>query len=215
MTSKRAIEEIFDIVWARHVPECCLEWFEYLLREQIWHLEVIPFHALNCKIVKVENHREIFECGYWRSKRNRSYHGFKNRHIKKGCHENLHQAIHCLHDKRIGFNKINIEEEFRGFFVDVEGEIEKEKEYIIVELGELSGLKFWLVQDEIVKEFWFDGEKWMYCLSQTKKKPTRNFLEHIFEYYETHCEENSNIADCLSSGAFNCLEIRRIKRKVT
>lgn len=208
-----SIREIFDIIHRKHVPDCCLEWFEYLLNEQIWHLEVIPFHALDCKIVKIDEFdREIFECGYWRMKRNWSYQGFKELQIKKGCHQNLHQAIHCLHDKGIGLDKIEIEQPFRGFSVDVEGEIEKEN--IIVELGELSCLgKFRLVQDEIVKEFWFDGKNSMYCLSRTKTKIRRDFVSHIFTYYKSHCESDfSHLSSCSTYGAFDCFGILKQER---
>jgi hypothetical protein len=202
--------EIFDIIHRKHVPDCCLEWFDYLLKEQIWHLEVIPFHVLDCKIVKVEDDREIFECGYWRMKRDWSYQGFKELQIEKGCHQHLHQAVHCLHDKEIGFDKINIEQPFKCFKVDVEGEIEKEKQYIIVELGELSSLgKFRLVQDEIVKEFWFDRKNRMHCLSQTKTKIRRDFTSHIFKYYKSHCD-CSHLWSCTTYGAFDCLGTLRL-----
>jgi hypothetical protein len=212
-----SIKEIFDIVFAKRVPDCCLEWFEYLLREQIWHLEVVLFYALNCKIVKTDEFdREIFECGYWRMKTDWSYQGFKELQIKKGCHQNLHQAVHCLHDKGIGFDNINIEQTFRGFDVDVEGEIKKEKEYIVIELGELSTLnKFRLVQDKIVREFWFDRKNWMYCLSQTKAKIGKDFRTHTFKYYKSHCEsDNSYLSSCLTYGAFDCLEILKEEGKM-
>jgi len=149
-------------------------------------------------------------------KRDWSYQGFKEPDIKNGCHQNLHQAIHCLHDRGIGFDQINVEQRFRGFIVDVEGEIEKEKEYIIVELGELSSLnKFWFVRDEIVKEFWFDGidgKNWMYCLSQTKTKIRRDFASHIFKYYKSHCEsDHSHLWSCSAYGAFDCLGTIRLR----
>jgi hypothetical protein len=118
-----------------------------------------------------------------------------------------------LHDRGIGFDKINIEQPFRGFKVDVEGEIEKEKEYIIVELGELSCLgKFLLVQDEIVKEFWFDGKNWMYCLIQKREVTEKeNLCFYVAGYFKSHCQDDINqISNCLTYGCFDCLAARRI-----
>lgn len=107
-----------------------------------YQLKVILFRQHKCKAEKIykselDRGTYQYECGYWESVYDEEFFGFKKRRMHQGRHWNLHQVIHCLHDLGIGFDKIKIEERFRGGIVDVEAEIEREKQYVVVELGEL------------------------------------------------------------------------------
>jgi hypothetical protein len=219
----KAVSRIFDVmVWNRNIPPC---YFEYIRNNllKIWQLRVVPFEPIDCKS-RVESNGivdvEYYDCGFQESVNGDSMGGFNHKPIKKGEHENLHQIIHCLHRSGIDFRKIQIEQRFDGFILDLLGEMDKDKKYIVVELGKLSGLgKFLLVDEENVKELWFgDTNRFIYSLSrkvpnseQLLRQEADDFFLHIVKYYKAHCYAHGQLSSCLSSdSAWNCVETRRM-----
>jgi hypothetical protein len=225
MSSNHRLEAakfIFNVIWAKIVPDCFLEYMIQAIDTHEYDLKVIPFLPIDCKYTrtfksKFDKGTLEYECGYWESEYHENFLGFKERTIHKGKHWNLHSVIHCLHNLGIEFDKIQIEERFRGGIVDVEAEIEKEKKYIVVELGELSNIgKFFLTDDEIVEEFWFsDKDKFIFSLSRginsTNKEPGYYF-KFISNYHNKHCKQGyrPNSFDCDTYGAVNCYSYRRL-----
>lgn len=188
-----AIRQIFDIGWNCRLTPCYVEWLNKILRKQYWKLRVIPFiNEIVEKNRKDDFQRTIYSCGYWEYVHGI---GFKNQHMGKGCHQNLHQVIHCLNRCRgIPFENINIEQKklFPPYQVDVLGEITPEK-YIVVELGQLSSYgKFWLIYDPLVKEFWFDGEgKYFYSLQANGKLPNKEqLLKFMLDFFVKNCSKD-------------------------
>lgn len=218
----KAVSKIFDvIVWNKNIPLCYFQWMRNNFLDGVWQLKVIPFKPIICKS-KIESNGfvdvEYFDCGFKQAVKGDSMGGFKNKHIAKGDHENLHQIIHRLGDSGIDFAKIEIEQRFKGYIVDVLGEIDKK--YIAVELGKLSDLgKFLLVDEESVKELWFgDDDRFIYSLSRKApcnkdllRKEADSFLLQITNYYKTFCEGKGQLSSCLLSpySAWNCIATRR------
>ena len=193
-----AIRQIFDIGWACRLTPCYAEWLSKILRKQYWKISVLPFiKQIVEKKWKDDFGRTVCSCGYWKDIPDS---GFKLQHIKKGCHQNLHQVIHCLNKYRgIPFEKISIERDFCGYQVDVLGEIDPEK-YIVVELGQLSSYeKFWLIYDSILKEFWFDGQgEYFYSLRANGELPEEeHLLRYAFDFFVKKCSKNlGQLSDC-------------------
>jgi hypothetical protein len=218
----KAVSRIFDVmVWNKIIPPCYLAWISNNLLKQIWQLRVVPFEPMACNS-RIESNGlvdvEYYDCGFQVAVKGESMGAFKHRPIKQGEHENLHQVIHCLHRSGIDFCKIQIEEKFCGYKVDILGEIEKDKKYIVVELGKLS-----LIYEESVKELWFgDTEKFIYSLSlkeltieQPIKNEANDYMLHFVKYYKEHCITNRQLFHCLSSHyAYNCLETRRLAQEL-
>ncbi len=221
----KAVSTIFDVlVWNRNIPLCYFEWIRSNFVNGVWQLRVIPFKPIICKS-KIESNGvvdvEYYECGFNIGVKGDAMGGFKNKHMGKGDHENLHQIVHCLNNSGIDFSKIEIEQRFKGYIVDVLGE--KEQKFIAVELGKLSDLgKFLLVDEENVKELWFgDSDRFIYSLSrkapnnkQLLRKEADSYLLHFINYYRTYCEGQGQLSSCLSSpySAWNCVEIRRFAK---
>jgi hypothetical protein len=192
-----AIKQIFDIGWACRLSPCYAEWLSKILRKQYWKLSVLPF--VNKRLFTEEIKEQDFplthyDCGYTEQRVSGTYY-FRHGVMKSGSHSNLHQAIHCLNKYRgIPFEKINIEQWFCGYKVDVLGEVNPEK-YIVVELGQLSSYgKLWLIYDPLVKEFWFDGTgegKYFYSLRANGELPIEESLhEHMFGFFVKKCSQN-------------------------
>jgi hypothetical protein len=193
MTEEKKLEavmRIFDVGWNCRLSSCYAEWLSKIFREQYWKISVIPFISEIVEEKGKDDCRTVYSCGYWDTFQDR---GFKGGHIKKGNHQNLHQVIHCLKEyRRISLEKIDIEQRFSGYQVDVLGEIEPEK-YIVVELGELSSYeKLWLIYDPLVKEFWFDGKgKYFYSLKANGELPIEeHLLEHMFDFFMEKCSKD-------------------------
>ena len=184
-----AIIQIFDIGWDCRLTSCYIEWLTKILRKQYWKISAIPFISEIIEKNEKEDNRTVYDCGYWETPQSM---GFKDRSIKKGSHENLHQAIHCLNKyRRVPFDKIQIEEWFYGSNkVDVLGKMDSEK-CIVVELGTLSTYsKFGLIYEPHVDEFWFDGKgQYFYTLKAYGKLPTEESLEHtMLDFRKNECD---------------------------
>lgn len=210
-----AVSKIFNVMdWGKIIPPCYFSWISKNLKEKNWKLKVIPFMPIICDS-KVENNGVVdvryYDCGFFRLDKGYSMGGFKNKHISKGQHDNLHQVIHCLHRAGIDFFRMVVEENFEGCKVDILGETE-EKKYIAVELGKLSKIgKFSLIYEDNVKEFWF-GDTMNFIYSLSRKTPKNNELlgdenksQYILNYKKSHCDMKQRY-ECSSSSyhAFNC-----------
>jgi hypothetical protein len=220
----KAVAKIFDvIVWKKNIPSCQIQWIRNNLVNGIWQLKPMLFKPITCKSTIRNNgfvDVEYFECGCHRAVKGDTAWWFKNRYIKRGNHGNVHLAIHRLYDLGIGFDQIEIEEWLKGVKVDVLGKIGEN--YIAVELGELSNIdKFWLVEEDIVKELWFgDNDKLIYSLSrkahrseQALRKERDNYLIYMTGYYKTNCERKGQLSRCLSSySAYNCVSILQLAK---
>jgi len=191
-----AIIQIFDIGWDCRLTPCYIEWLSKIVRKQYWKISSISFisEIVEKKRKDNDSSRTVYDCGYWETPQSR---GFKDRSIKQGSHENLHQAIHCLNKyKRIPFDKIQIEEWFYGGNkVDVLGKMDSEK-YIVVELGTLSTYsKFGLIYKPQVEEFWFDGKgQYFYTLRANGELPPEENLEHALQYFR---KNECDVYNCL------------------
>ena len=218
--SLKAVSKIFDfMVWNKSIPPCYFEWIRNNLQKRIWLLRVVPFEPLTCKS-RIESNGivdvEYYDCGFFVPVRGDSMGGFNHKHISRGDHENLHQVIHCLNKSGIDFGKIQIEQWFNGYKPDILGETNKDKKYVLVELGKISQLgKLLLVDDERVKELWFgDTDRFIYCLSRNapnNKQILRGeadaYFLHILNYYKDYCDADGQLSSCLSTySAYDCVE---------
>jgi hypothetical protein len=185
----KAIEQIFDIGWNCRLTLCCAEWLRNIMRKQYWKIGVIPFINKITEKKWKDDLRTVYHCGYFEDFNGRN--GFKDIYIKKGSHQNLHQAIHCLNKYRgIPFENIDVEQPFYNYEVDILGKMNSRK-HVVVELGELSSYeKFWLIYDSLVKEFWFDGKgKFLYSLRASGELPIEEHpFEHMFDFFQEKCK---------------------------
>jgi hypothetical protein len=189
--NQEIIRQIFDIGWNCRLTPCYIKWLSKILRKQYWKISSIPFisEIIEKKKKDDDSFRTVYDCGYWETLQSS---GFKDGYIKQGCHENLHQAIHCLNKcRRIPFDKIAIEQRFYGGYqVDVLAKTNSEK-YIVVELGNLSSYgKFGLIYEPHVEELWFDGKgQYFYILRANGKLPTEESFEHtLTEFPKNECD---------------------------
>ncbi len=219
----KAVSKIFDVmVWHRNIPPCYFQWIRNNLKNKTWQLGVIQFKPITCKSTIKSNgivDIEYFECGFKRAVRGDLTGGFKNKNIKQGNHQNLHQIIHRLHDWGVEFDQMDIEERFNGGnIVDVLGV--KGENYIVVELGEWSKIdKLMLADEENVEALWFgDNNKFIYSLSrkaprthQVLRKEAEDYAVHFVNHYLNHCKGEGRAYSCFSSpyNAWNCNTIRR------
>jgi hypothetical protein len=189
--NQETIRHIFDIGWNCRLTPCYIEWLSKILKKQYWKIGAIPFISeIIEKNEKDDNSfRTVYDCGYWETLQSI---GFKDRCMKKGCHGNLHQAIHCLNKYRsIPFDNIEIEEWFYGGKkVDVLGKMDSGKN-VVVELGTLSTYsKFSYIYNPHVEECWFDGKgKYFYTLRANGKLPTEESFEHtLIDFPKSECD---------------------------
>jgi len=169
-----------------------------------WKVKPILFVEIIEEKIEDDDLQTVYSCGYWKSRHSNGI-GFKNRDMKKGCHHNLHQVIHCLNKYRgIPFEKISIE---CGFYdskhsdkFDVLAEINSEK-YIVVELGYVSSYdKFWWIYEPYVEEIWFDAQpfdgsrKYFYSLSANNKSQWENLskdrIDSMRDYFREKCSKD-------------------------
>ena len=101
---REKIRYIFDIGWDCRLTPCCIEWLGKILKKQSWQITPLLFINEIVEEKERDGDRTVYDCGYWETPQSI---GFKNRYIKKGFHANLHQAIHCLNEKRgVSFSEI-------------------------------------------------------------------------------------------------------------
>jgi hypothetical protein len=199
--NQEAIRYIFDIGWDCRLTPCLVEWLSKIMRKQYWKITPILFISDIAEEKEKDDNRTVYECGYWETPQSK---GFKDRIMKKGSHQNLHQVIHCLNKYRgISLDKIEIEEWFYGSNqVDVRAKIDSEKN-VVVELGSLSKpySKFNLIYNPHVKEFWFDGKgKYFFALQANGELPFEDSFENTL----------LNFPKCICQRAsYNCLVYSR------
>lgn len=220
--SIQAVGKIFDVMlWRKQIPPCFLTWVRNNFRNKIWQLRVMPYPQILCNSTVQGNgilDVRYYECGCHVNDRGNPVWGFKNRQMKKGAHDSLHNIIHCLNSIGIREDDIEIEERYNGYIVDAIAKLKNNK-VIVVELGEIDKIgKFDFVDEESVEAFWF-GDKKNFIYSLSRKRPINktligeegaNYSNSIANYYKTYCSENRLGYHCMSyNSVYNCNQLLR------